>query len=124
MEAPPADQALLIEPGLPTGLPSPPAYLEVGTAAAMGSTALEQFLVHVQADPALRWQVIACWPVTLSLILEASTPMDLASRYGLIPSGCRNSSCNSSPGVMGHRRFLAGISGSRRFRQHPGRQQT
>ena len=38
-------------------LPWRPAYLEVGDAAAMGPSALEQFLAHVQADPALRRQV-------------------------------------------------------------------
>jgi len=34
-----------------------PAYLDGGHAAAMGPSALEQFLAHVQADPALRRQV-------------------------------------------------------------------
>jgi predicted ribosomally synthesized peptide with nif11-like leader len=34
-----------------------PAYLDGGNAAAMGLSALEQFLAHVQADPALRRQV-------------------------------------------------------------------
>jgi len=34
-----------------------PAYLDGGDVTAMGPTALEQFLAHVQADPALRRQV-------------------------------------------------------------------
>ncbi len=41
----------------PVELPWRPAYLEVGDAATMGLSALEQFLAHVQANPALRRQV-------------------------------------------------------------------
>ena len=41
----------------PVELPCQPAYLEVGAATAMDPSVLEQFLAHVQADPALRRQV-------------------------------------------------------------------
>jgi predicted ribosomally synthesized peptide with nif11-like leader len=41
----------------PEELPWRPAYLDGGDATVMAPTALEQFLAHVQADPALRKQV-------------------------------------------------------------------
>ena len=70
----PAERLLLSLPATRAWLPRPirspcltgplqgtlacqPAYLDGGDATAMGPSALEQFLAHVQADPVLRRQV-------------------------------------------------------------------
>jgi hypothetical protein len=54
----PGLSSLTDEPGPPAEeLHSPPAYLDGVDATAMAPTALEQFLAHVQADPALRRRV-------------------------------------------------------------------
>jgi predicted ribosomally synthesized peptide with nif11-like leader len=54
---PPADPAPLLDRATTGTLACQPAYLDGGDATAMGPSALEQFLAHVQADPALRRQV-------------------------------------------------------------------
>src|SRR5205823_2901485 len=45
--------------------------------------------------------VMARWPRTISLIRRGGTPVSLARRYWLRPSGARNSSCRISPGWIG-----------------------
>ena len=69
--------------------------------------------------------VIARRPDTISLIRPGGTPISLASRYLVMPSGFKNSSCSISPGEIGSIRFnfVSLDSGSPRFQHHKHRRQ-
>lgn len=64
--------------------------------------------------------VIARRPDTISLIRPGGTPISFASRYFVMPSGFKNSSCSISPGEIGSIRFtfVPYSNGSPRFQHH------